>query len=467
MKTYLIAFLTSFVYVIFITPILIVVGKKLGLVDKVNRRKIHQGIIPRIGGIGISTGVILPLILMLVVHDNFNNSVVKEFYNSHRNIIVFLVGGFLISTLGIIDDIKNISAKFRFLFQIGLAVVAFYMDFRIDIVSTPFGSIDFGFFSLPITILWVVGIINAFNLIDGLDGLSSGIAFFVSITVLILAYHNNQLVTIVVASSLAGAVAGFLIYNFNPAKIFMGDSGSMFIGYMLAVISLQGGVSKKGAFVSLIIPVMAMGLPILDTTLAFTRRLLRNQPIFAADRQHIHHILLSKGWNQKRVVITLYAISMLFTSLALFFTFMDDAEKFLILLVFSIVVLVLITKLGYTEMFYSKFRLRKEKSMESFLSEMFIEQISSMSFKKMEKFIYSLPIKGYSLISPDGKELYFTGEKDETNFLDVHARDDYYLRFFWQSVVPTINSREAVMFGIIAASALNYIDTSENAEIFE
>ncbi len=446
MKTFLVSFLISFVAVLAATPFLILGGKRFGFVDGSSRRKIHQGAIPRIGGVGIAAGTVLPVTLLYL----YRNDISDLFFSDWRNSVVVIAGSFAISLLGFTDDVKGVRARYKFLFQILLAGIAWYLGFEITALSTPFGVIDFGFLSLPITVLWIVGVINAFNLIDGLDGLSSGIAFFVSLTLLILALHNNQGFVALISASMAGAVVGFLVYNFNPAKIFMGDSGSMFIGYILAILSLKGA-SKGSTIVSLLIPIMAMGLPILDTSLAFVRRFLRSQPIFLADRQHIHHILLSKGFNQRKVVLILYGVSLSFMVLALLSIFLKDKELFLIMMVFTVIIVVLITKLGYMEMFYGRYVKRRErKDVEGLLEKIFIEEMSPRSVEQFSKIIYRLPVKGFSLIREDGKALASEGDTSTINFLDIKAKDELYMRLYWNGVVPTINSREAVMLKIVA-----------------
>jgi len=452
MKTFFTAFLIAFVFVAFITPILIHYGYKWGIVDTTNRRTIHRGRIPRIGGIGIALGTLLPLVLLYFYHNNVS----EVFFETPANPIVVIGGGILISALGFLDDARGVPAKWKFLFQIAIAIGAYYLGFMIDRVYTPWGFVEFGFLSLPLTILWIVGIINAFNLIDGIDGLSSGIAFFVSLTIFILALRNMVEFVALISAALAGAVVGFLLYNFNPAKIFMGDSGSMFIGFILAVLSLKGA-SKHSTLVSVLVPVVAMGVPILDTTLAFLRRLLRNQPIFMADRQHIHHLLLSKGWNQRRVVITLYGVTVFFTAIALFAMFLKDREAFLILAAFSVIIIVIITKLGYLDILLSRYRTSREQKLEHILEETIVRQIGRLPLREMEDLIYDLPVKGFAVITADGKAVFESGEKDPINFLDLQTEGNYFLRLYWKGIVPAINSRETLMLALIAKALLAYL----------
>ena len=447
MKTYLTSFIVSFLFVVSATPFLIDFGKKHGFVDKVNRRKIHRGAIPRIGGIGIALGTLFPLFLLYF----YNNSVSHILFGSSSNVFVIIVGGLLISMLGLLDDIKGVGAKWKLAFQLALAVAAWMNGFAITAVSMPWGIVQLGWLGFFFTVLWIVGIINAFNLIDGMDGLSSGISFFACITIMTLSIANDYMFVALVSAALAGAVVGFLIFNFNPAKIFMGDAGSMFIGYILAVLSLKNQ-SKGHTVISLLIPVIAMGLPILDTTLAFVRRFLRNQSIFVADKQHIHHILLSKGWNQRKVVLVLYGISIVFTSLSMLLIFNKDLQAFLIITVFSIVIFVLITKLGYMEMFYSRFRTKKKNRLETQLEDMILEKVSKNI--NADDLFNTLPIKGYQIIDEKGQTTHHKGEKDEINFIDISSENETCVRFFWNTSVPTINTKEATMLSILTKSIL-------------
>lgn len=434
MTTYLTSFIVSFVFVCVVTPILIKLGIKFGFVDQVNQRKIHRGVIPRIGGIGISLGTLLPIFLLFYVHSGVKIATTD-------NIFLFVAGGLGISLVGLFDDIKGINAKVKFLFQIAIAVMATMHGALITALPMPWGRLELGFFGYIITVFWIIGIINAFNLIDGMDGLSSGITLFSSLTIAMLAIVNGYLPTALVALALAGAVTGFLIYNFNPAKIFMGDSGSMFIGYILAVLSLKSQ-SKAHAVVSILVPIIAMGLPILDTTLAFMRRLLRHQSIFSADKQHIHHFLLSLGFNQRKTVLILYSISIMFTALAMLMIFKKNIDTFLIVLIFAIIVFVIIKKLGYVEMIYGKFRVKKENSLEKHLENFFIDRIS---LDPNDNFFSELPIKGFDILDIKGNNLFSTGEKDKINFFDISARRSRIVRLYWTENVPIIGSRESAM----------------------
>ena len=429
------SFIVSFLFVCMVTPILIKLGLKFGFVDQVNQRKIHRGAIPRIGGIGISLGTLLPIFLLCF----FVNSGVE--IKTTSNMLLYFVGGLAISLLGLFDDIKGVNAKVKMLFQILIAFVATQHGALIESLPMPWGRLELGIFGYVLTIFWIIGIINAFNLIDGMDGLSSGITLFSSLTLAMLAIVNGYLPTAFVALALAGAVTGFLIYNFNPARIFMGDSGSMFIGYILAILSVRSQ-SKAHAVVSIMVPIIAMGVPILDTTLAFMRRILRHQSIFEADKQHIHHFLLSIGFNQRKTVLILYAISVLFTILAMVMIFNKNIDTFLIVIIFAIIVFVIIKKLGYIEMIYGRFRVKKENSLEKHLENFFIDKIS---LKENDEFFSGLPIKGFDILDIKGKNLFSSGKKDKINFFDISARRSRIVRLYWSENVPIIGARESAM----------------------
>ncbi len=457
MKTFFAGFIVSFIAVAALTPFLIKVGKKYNLIDESNRRKVHRGAIPRIGGVGITIGTLLPIIALSFV----GNDPSHLFFDGPENALVVIGGGLAIALMGLFDDIFGVPAKIKLLFQFLLAGMAYYFGFSMAVLNTPLGPLDMGFFAAPASILWIVGIINAFNLIDGLDGLSSGIAFFVSITLFIMSIYHVQMFPAIVSSCLAGAVAGFLIYNFNPAKIFMGDSGSMFIGYLLAIVSLKGA-SKGGTLVSILIPLMAMGVPILDTVMAFVRRIIRNQSIFSADKQHIHHVLLSKGWTQRKVVTVLYGVSLVFALLAMLTIFMHDMERFLIFMVFIIIVVIFISKLGYMEMIQSRYRLRKHNPLEEELVKFFADKFSLFSNKDISQALIGFDkIEGLTMLSAKGDLLFSYGKTSSSEFLDVEAENDSYLRLYWNGIIPAITSKESAMFEIIAKVMLLNVSRKE------
>jgi UDP-GlcNAc:undecaprenyl-phosphate GlcNAc-1-phosphate transferase len=213
-----------------------------------------------------------------------------------------------------------------------------------------------GVFALPVTVLWIVGIINAINLIDGLDGLAAGVVFCAGITNLVVAHVAGQIFVGAIMAAMLGAVLGFLFYNFNPARIFMGDSGSYFLGYVLGTTSLAGGAQKASTAVSLLVPIVAMGLPIFDTLFAIVRRFLERRPIFSPDRGHIHHRLLDMGITHRRAVLILYGISVVFTIAAIGVSLGHSWEAGVAILVASIVMLGFVRFVGYFDYLHKKGR---------------------------------------------------------------------------------------------------------------
>jgi UDP-GlcNAc:undecaprenyl-phosphate/decaprenyl-phosphate GlcNAc-1-phosphate transferase len=307
MVSYAVAFLSALCVSTVLTPLIRGFSLKHGWHDEPNSRKVHNRPIPRTGGIAIAIAFLAPVLGIALTRAQIGQLV----YENPNYILGIVVGGAVMMLVGLTDDLKGIRAKWKFLLQIGVATFAFAIGFRIEAVSLPLGgALPMGIFSYFITVFWIVGIINALNLVDGLDGLAGGISFLVLVFNFLVAYANNATLMGLVAASLAGAILGFLFYNFNPASIFMGDAGSMFIGYVLALASINSG-QKSSTTVALLTPIVAMGLPIMDTLFSIVRRFLERRPIFSPDRGHIHHRLLSLGLNQRRTVLVLYGFAIL------------------------------------------------------------------------------------------------------------------------------------------------------------
>lgn len=278
-------------------------ARRTGLYDFYDDRKLHTQEIPRIGGVAI----FLTVALILGAAALFYADWLRQYGLGRNQLLIVLIGAFLTFVVGLVDDVKSIRARWKFLAQIAIAVAVFLAGVRVTTLSLPFvGIVELGYgMGLLFTVFWLVGITNAFNLIDGLDGLAAGAALFALTTMFFVAstrgFSDSAFVTIVVA----GATLGFLFYNFYPATIFLGDSGSLFLGFMLAGMGLLS--SQKGSTaVAVAIPVVSLGLPVLDTLLAIVRRFLRGQPIFSADRGHIHHRLLGLGHSPRKVALLLY-----------------------------------------------------------------------------------------------------------------------------------------------------------------
>ena len=309
-------------------PAVILLAERTGAMDAPNARKVHKKPIPRIGGLGIYAGF-MAAIIVVAVKFGFDGEQLWE-------IVGLVVSGSLIVLLGLIDDYKNLPAKVKLAGQIcAAAVLVVGFGIRTDFMTDPFGGYFYlDEFAIPATMFWLVGLTNTVNLIDGLDGLAAGVAAISSFTILLI-----------VTAALAGAAVGFLRYNFHPAEIFMGDTGSMFLGFMLAGISVTGAV-KSVAAIALVVPIFALGLPILDTTFAIVRRIRGGVPIFKPDKGHLHHRLLSVGFTQRQAVLLMYVISALFGLSAIALTAVSYQIAIMILLVVIAAIIYGVRKLG-------------------------------------------------------------------------------------------------------------------------
>ena len=293
------ALLVAAIVAFIATPVVRSLAFKIGAVDvpKDNRR-MHNHPIPRMGGLAIFFGFILSALIFVPLSTPVRG---------------MLLGGVIIVILGIFDDIYALPALPKFFIQIASALIAVLMGNQIDILSNPniFSSEPYwvlGIWSIPISVLWIVGITNAVNLIDGLDGLACGVSTISSMTMLVIALTVAEPDTALLMAALAGACIGFLPYNLNPAKIFMGDTGSTFLGFILATVSIDG-LFKSYAIISFAVPFLMLGLPIFDTCFAIFRRVSHGQSPMAPDRGHIHHRLIDMGFSQKQAVAVLYIIS--------------------------------------------------------------------------------------------------------------------------------------------------------------
>ena len=292
MLAILIAFVVSFA----LTPVVKILAQKVGAMDVPGEaRRVHDHPIPRMGGLAIFLGFIVSMLL---------------FVDITQEVRGILLGSIIIVITGVIDDIISLRAWTKFLIQILSAVIAVLHGVVINVVSNPnvFSSqeaIVLGWLAIPLTVLWIVGITNSVNLIDGLDGLAVGVSTISCVTILVVALLVSEPNVALIVAALAGACIGFMPYNLNPARIFMGDTGSLLLGYVLATVSVLGLFK----FYAIVVPVLALAVPLSDTLFAFCRRILHGQSPFHADRGHFHHKLMDLGLNQKQAVAILYAIS--------------------------------------------------------------------------------------------------------------------------------------------------------------
>ncbi|WP_195573650.1 MraY family glycosyltransferase [Paenibacillus sp. 1001270B_150601_E10] len=297
-----------------LTPLVKKFAVKVGAVDVPNARKVHTRIMPRMGGLAIYAAFVLTLLgFMLVAPDTLFGST-----RSASLVKSLLAGGTIIVLIGALDDRFELSAKVKLVGQIIAAcVVVFGFGLKVDFINVPFGDqyVNFdAWIAIPVTIFWIVGVTNAINLIDGLDGLAAGVSGISIATLLVMAVIMGNPAVILLCSILLGCVVGFLFFNFHPARIFMGDSGSLFLGFSLAVISLLG--FKQVAIVSFITPLLIIGVPLSDTFFAIVRRALQKKPIFAPDKGHLHHCLRELGFSHRQTVLIIYGIAAFFGMLA-------------------------------------------------------------------------------------------------------------------------------------------------------
>lgn len=295
------AFIVSFAFTFATTPLVRRFAFKIGAIDipKDNRR-MHKKPTPRIGGLAIIFGFTVATLC---------------FAQPSRQLYGTLAGAAIIAVMGVIDDCKNLPAKLKFVIQIIAAlVVVFAGDIKIDVFTNPNFLSDNPYWVLPewlsvtLTVIWIVFITNAVNFIDGLDGLAAGVSAIMSISLVFISIRVGEYSIAILGIALMGSCFGFLPFNFNPAKIFMGDTGSTFLGFMLATLSIQG-LFKSYAVISFAVPLLILGLPLFDALFAMIRRILRGQSPMTADRGHLHHRLVDMGFSQKQTVFILYAIS--------------------------------------------------------------------------------------------------------------------------------------------------------------
>ena len=316
------ALLTAAIVAFITTPVVRSLAFRMGAVDVPrDNRRMHHHPIPRMGGLAIFLGFLLSALVFVPLDAPLRG---------------MLLGAVVIVILGIFDDIYALPALPKFFVQILAASIAVAMGNRIEILSNPniFSSNpywDLGFLSIPISVLWIVGITNAVNLIDGLDGLACGVSTISSMTMLVIALTVSEPDVALLMAALAGGCIGFLPYNLNPAKIFMGDTGSTFLGFILATVSIEG-LFKSYAIISFAVPFLMLGLPIFDTCFAIFRRVSHGQSPMAPDRGHIHHRLIDMGFNQKQAVAVLYVISAILGLSAVLLTTTTALKAILVLL---------------------------------------------------------------------------------------------------------------------------------------
>ena len=308
MTTILFTFISALLCALILTPLIRRFAKAAGLEDSPGARKIHKAAVPRIGGVALFLSFLFPFVLFFIFRPP---SLASDLVFSDSRTTGFLAGALIIFLVGLLDDLQGLTPLVKFAGQIITALVAYWWGFHIDAVSMPaVGGVSLGFFALPVTVFWFVLVMNAINLADGLDGLAAGICLFVSLAMLFVCSTSGRIVEALAFAALAGALLGFLRYNFYPASIFMGDSGSYFLGYSLAAFSVAGSIKGQVA-TAMLIPVIALGVPLIDTLWAPFRRFVFGQKIFQPDRDHFHHKLVKLGYTQRRAVLLIYFLTII------------------------------------------------------------------------------------------------------------------------------------------------------------
>lgn len=325
-KTLLMVF-TTYLFVYFITPIIKKVSIHIGAVDLPDERKVHQVVMPRLGGIAIFLGFLLGYML---------------FGEPNTTMNAVLIGSIVIILTGLVDDVKPLRPRYKLIGQVVAAlIIVFYGNLLIKEINAFNLHLPFGLLSYPITIFFIVGAINCINLIDGLDGLAAGISSIFYLTIGIIAIMQNKTgLDFVLTFIMLGSTLGFLAHNFNPASIFMGDSGSMFLGFIISVISLLG--FKNITVTSLIIPIFVLAIPIFDTLFAILRRSLKGEKISAPDKFHIHHQLLNRNFSQKTTVLIIYLIDAIFAFASIVYILNDKLLGYVVYTSLLIIVIVFV-----------------------------------------------------------------------------------------------------------------------------
>ncbi len=298
------ALLICFILSVIITPFVKKLAVKIGATDKPDARKVHKKLMPRLGGLAIFISFLVGFIL---------------FFPDSKYALPVIFGAGIIILTGVLDDLIQLSPKLKLSGQLLAALIVVLGGVRVEFINLPFGGeIQFGLLSIPITIIWIIAITNAINLIDGLDGLAAGVSAIALLTISGMAITMGNIFVVFMGLMMLGSTLGFLIYNFYPAKLFMGDTGSLFLGFMIGVLSLLG--FKNVTLFSFIIPVIILGVPISDTIFAIVRRTIQRKPLSAPDKSHLHHCLINLGYTHPETVLMIYAMSALFSLAAVIFS---------------------------------------------------------------------------------------------------------------------------------------------------
>lgn len=312
MILYLSTFLIALFATMLLTPVVKNFASKFKIVDQPNERKVHKEPTPRLGGAAIYLGFTAAMVIAVILANAFNVHI------KYLQILGIFISATIIFILGVIDDVRGLKSLTKLIWQLIASAIVIFFGVEINFISNPLNGVLplIPYISIPLTLIWLTGVTNAINLIDGLDGLAAGVTAISASTLFIVAVRTHEIGAAIILISIAGASIGFLKYNFFPAKIFLGDSGSYLLGFLLAVASIMG-VFKTTLVVALIIPVLILGVPIFDTVFAIARRLSQGKSPFAADNKHIHHMLLRAGFSQREAVMAIYIACFLLSIFAI------------------------------------------------------------------------------------------------------------------------------------------------------
>lgn len=326
-KIYFTPFILAALISFALTPLMIKLAGIFGFIDiPKDDRRMHNKPMPLAGGLAIYISI---------------TALSFYFLNINKTLIALIIGSTIIVISGLIDDKVGLSPKLKIVFQLIASVILVLANIRIEFFTNPFvieSLVGLKYLAIPVTIFWICGITNTINLIDGLDGLAVGVSMICAISMLFLTNENNHTQVAILCALVAGSCLGFLPFNFNPAKIFMGDTGALYLGFMLSFITIEG-VMKQAAILTIFIPVLVLGVPVFDTAFAMLRRKLEGKSIAEADKGHLHHRLLRKGLNQKQTVLILYTISATFGIIANFIAEYKSNEALIISLLMIVVII--------------------------------------------------------------------------------------------------------------------------------
>ncbi|GAV24152.1 undecaprenyl-phosphate alpha-N-acetylglucosaminyl 1-phosphate transferase [Carboxydothermus islandicus] len=311
-------FILALILTLILTPIIKKIALRAGAIDIPDARKVHKSPIPRMGGLAIFLSFTVTVLFLLPID---------------QKVLAILAGSVVLVIFGILDDVYSLNPKVKLLGQIMAAIIPVAFGIKVNYVTNPFGGLIWlGDASYFLTIFWIVAIVNAINLIDGLDGLASGTAAISAVFIGIAALTRGNEFAYYAAIALTGGALAFLKFNFNPAKIFLGDTGSMFLGYCLGILSVLG-TAKSPTLISIFIPVLVMAIPIFDTLFAILRRFFAGRPIFKPDKGHLHHCILDLGYSQRKTVLIIYLLNILLGIVALYVNLLTFTQAALLILI--------------------------------------------------------------------------------------------------------------------------------------